>query len=270
MREERSWLGKVVVGVVVFLALSPVGKADETSAADLAKAAQNPLASMISLPFQNNTNTNFGPEEKTQNILNIQPVWPIDWNDNWNFITRTIIPVESQPATKAGDSRKNGLGDISFTGFFSPKESGKWIWGAGPVALLPTGSDDLTKDKWGLGPSAVALTFNGPWVYGGLISNVWSVSGSGAQDINLMTLQPFLNYNLPGGRYFTSSPVITANWEKDSGEQWTVPVGLGYGKIFKLGNAPVNGQISLYHNVQAPTGQADWQLRLQLQFMFPK
>ena len=100
MREERSWLGKVAVGVVMFLALSPVGKAEESSA-DLAKAAQNPLASMISLPFQNNTNTNFGPEEKTQNILNIQPVWPIDWNDNWNFITRTIIPVDIPARNKS-------------------------------------------------------------------------------------------------------------------------------------------------------------------------
>ena len=270
MRQERSWFCKVAVGAVVLLALAPVGKADESSAADLAKAAQNPLASMISLPFQNNTNTKFGPLEKTQNILNIQPVWPIEWNDNWNFITRTIIPVISQPAKSATDSRKNGLGDISLTGLFSPKESGKWIWGAGPAVLLPIGDDALTRDKWGFGPSAVVLTMNGPWVYGGLISNIWSVSGSGPNDINSMTLQPFLNYNLPGGRYFTSSPVITANWEKDSGEQWTVPVGLGYGKIFKLGNAPVNGQISLYHNIEAPTDGPDWQLRLQLQFMFPK
>ncbi|HCK76363.1 MAG TPA: neuromedin U [Gammaproteobacteria bacterium] len=254
----------------MLLVCALTGKADESSTADLAKAAQNPLASMISLPFQNNTNTNYGPEEKTQNILNIQPVWPIEWNDNWNFITRTIIPVESRPGMMAGDSRKNGIGDISFTGFFSPKESGKWIWGAGPVALLPTGSDDLTQDKWGLGPSAVVLTMNGPWVYGGLISNIWSVSGSGTSDINLMTLQPFINYNLPGGRYLTSSPVITANWEKDSGERWIVPMGLGYGKIFKLGKAPVNGQISLYRNVEVPTNGSDWQLRLQLQFMFPK
>ena len=270
LRRQRGWRCKVAVGVTVFLVLASVGKADEPGAADLAKAAQNPLASMISLPFQNNTNTNVGPQEKAQNILNIQPVWPIEWNDNWNFITRTIIPVISQPALTASGSRENGLGDISFSGLFSPKESGKWIWGVGAVALFPTGADTLTQDKWGLGPTAVALTFNGPWVYGGLINNIWSVSGSGPNDINSLTLQPFINYNLPGGRYFTSSPLITANWEADSGEQWTVPVGLGYGKIFKLGNAPVNGQISLYHNVEKPTNGADWQLRLQLQFMFPR
>lgn len=270
MRGERDGFCRSAMAALVFLALAPVGKADEVSTADLAKAAQNPLASMISLPFQNNTNTNFGPEEKTQNVLNIQPVWPIEWNDNWNLITRTIIPVISQPALSAAGSRESGLGDISFSAIFSPKESGKRIWGLGAVALLPTGADTLTQDKWGLGPTAVALTFDGPWVYGGLINNIWSVSGSGPNDINMMTLQPFVNYNLPGGRYFTSSPLITANWEADSGEQWTVPLGLGYGQIFKLGKAPVNGQISLYHNVEAPTNGADWQLRLQLQFMFPK
>jgi len=269
MRGARSRLCRVAAGVAVFLALAPVGKAEESSTADLAKAAQNPLASMISLPFQNNTDTNVevGSEEKIQNTLNIQPVWPIEWNDNWNLITRTIIPVMSKPTA---DSRENGLGDISFSGWFSPKESGKWVWGVGAVALLPTGADKLTADKWSLGPTAVALTFNGPWVYGGLINNIWSVSGSGLIDINMMTLQPFINYNLSGGRYFTSSPLITANWEADSGQQWTVPLGLGYGKIFKLGNAPVNGQISLYHNVEGPANGADWQLRLQLQFMFPK
>ena len=236
----------------------------------LAKAAQNPLASMISLPFQNNTNTNVGPLDGTQNILNIQPVWPIDWNDNWNLITRTIVPVVSQPAMSAAGSRKSGLGDITFTGFFAPKETEKWIWGAGAAVLLPTGGDGLTADKWGLGPSIVALSMDGPWVYGGLVSNVWSVAGSGASDINLLTLQPFINYNLPGGRYFTSSPVISANWEAASEEQWTVPLGLGYGKIFKLGNTPVNGQISLYRNVKRPTNGAEWQLRAQLQFMFPR
>lgn len=258
------------VAAVAIVPMSAAVNAQEPSAEDLAKAAQNPIASMISLPFQNNTNTNFGPEEKTQNILNIQPVWPFSVGENWNLITRTILPVMSQPALTPNGERTSGLGDISFSGFLSPKVAGKWIWGAGGVALLPTGDTELTADKWGLGPSFVALTFDGAWVYGGLINNIWSVSGSGNNDVNLFTLQPFINYNLPGARYFTFAPIITANWEADSGEQWTVPLGLGYGKIFKLGKLPVNGSMSLYHNVARPTNQADWQLRLQLQFMFPR
>ena len=160
--------------------MSAAVNAQEPSAEDLAKAAQNPIASMISLPFQNNTNTNYGPEEKTQNILNIQPVWPFSVGENWNLITRTIIPVMSQPALTPNGERTSGLGDVSFSGFLSPKVAGKWIWGAGGVALLPTGDNELTADKWGLGPSFVALTFDGAWVYGGLINNIWSVSGSGS------------------------------------------------------------------------------------------
>jgi hypothetical protein len=246
------------------------GYTQESDAEALAKAAQNPVASMISLPFQNNTNTNFGPQEKTQNVLNIQPVWPFSVGENWNLITRTIFPFISQPALSPNGERTQGLGDITFSGFISPKVPGRWIWGLGGIGLLPSGDKALTADKWGVGPAAVALTFKGPWVYGGLINNVWSVSGSGPNDVNLMTLQPFVNYNLPGARYFTFSPIINANWEADSGEQWTVPVGLGYGKIFKIGKLPVNGQISLYHNVVKPTFGPDWQLRVQLQFMFPK
>jgi hypothetical protein len=266
-RSRSQWISLVLSPILMAATLA---HGQEQDAEALAKAAQNPIASMISLPLQNNTNTNFGPQEKTQNVLNIQPVWPFSAGDSWNFITRTIVPVISQPALTPNGSRTQGLGDITFSGFLSPKVAGQWIWGVGGIALLPTGDKALTADKWGLGPAAVALTFKGPWVYGGLINNVWSVSGSGPNDVNLMTLQPFLNYNLPGARYFTFSPLMTANWEADSGEQWTVPVGLGYGKILKLGKLPVNGQISLYHNVVKPTFGPDWQLRVQLQFMFPK
>ena len=117
---------------------------------ELAKAPQNPVADLISLPLQNNTNFNFGPEEKTQNVLNIQPVWPFSLTENWNLITRKIIPVISQPRLAPGDERENGIGDTTFTAFLSPANSGKWIWGAGPVLLLPTATDEvLGSEKWG-------------------------------------------------------------------------------------------------------------------------
>jgi len=244
------------------------GKVDE---ADLAKAAQNPIANMISLPFQNNTNFNFGPEEKTQNILNIQPVYPVSINDEWNMITRSILPVVSQPQLSADDDRTNGLGDATVTAFLSPRNSGEWIWGLGPVLLLPTATnDDLGVDKWGLGPSAVFLTMQGPWVVGSLFSNIWSVGGSGDEDVNLFTWQYFVNYNLPEGWYLVTSPVITANWEASSSDTWTVPVGGGLGKIFRIGEQPMNAQLQAFYNVEKPDYGADWQLRLQLQFLFPK
>lgn len=150
-------------------------------AAELAKAAQNPVASMISLPFQNNTNFDFGPLGKTQNVLNIQPVYPLVLNDDWNLITRTILPVISQPAFSGNQSRESGLGDINATAFFSPRGSGKWTWGVGPTISLPTATDDrLGSDSVGVGASAVVLTMPGNWVVGSLYSNVW-IDGSGGR-----------------------------------------------------------------------------------------
>lgn len=246
------------------------------TAEELARAAQNPVASLISVPFQNNTNFNVGPIEETQNILNIQPVIPIDFGEDWNLITRTIIPVLSQPGFAPGQQRRNGLGDIQLSAFLSPKaptDSGL-IWGAGVVAQLDTASSDrLGAGAWGLGPTAVVLKSVGPWMIGGLVNNIWSVSeDSGRDPVNLMLIQPFINYNFPGrpGRYLTFAPIVTADWEADSGERWTIPLGLGIGQITKWGKQPLNMQASVYFNVEKPTFGADWQLRLQLQLMFPQ
>mgnify|MGYP001812248515 CR=1 FL=1 len=248
------------------------GYTQDKNNADLAKQAQNPIANLISLPLQNNTNLGVGPDDETQNILNVQPVWPITLNENWNLITRTILPLVSQPdILTSGNGRINGLGDITFTGFFSPVDSGKLTWGVGPVLLFPTATNDaLGSDKWGTGPSVVLLAMPGKWVVGSLFSNVWSFAGSGDNDINLFTWQYFVNYNLPNKWYLTSAPIITANWEADSDNTWTVPFGGGIGKIFNIGKQPVNGQVSAYYNVETPDFGADWQLRVQLQFLFPK
>lgn len=243
----------------------------ESSQSDLAKATQNPVSDLISLPFQNNTNFGLGPDDKTQNVLNIQPVIPFHLNEQWNLITRMIVPVISQPALVSGQDRTNGLGDISFTAFLSPAKPATLVWGAGPVFLLPTATDNvLGSDKWGIGPSVVLLTMPGKWVVGSLFSNVWSFAGSGDQDVNLFTWQYFINYNLPGGWYLTSSPIITANWEADSGNKWTIPFGGGVGKIFKIGKQPMNAQVQAFYNVEKPDFGPDWQLRVQLQFLFPK
>jgi hypothetical protein len=255
---------KVLTGMAISLLLVvPAVYAEGGS--DLAKAAQNPISNLISLPLQNNTNFNVGPQERTQNILNIQPVYPVSINDDWNLITRTIVPVVSQPL--ANGDRESGLGDTTFSAFFSPKDSGDLTWGVGPVILLPTSTDDaLGAGEWGAGLSAVVLGMPGNWVVGSLFSNVW------ASDIDLFTWQYFINYNIPDGNglYLVSAPIMTADWEADSDNRWTIPLGGGIGKIFKIGNQPVNGQISAYYNVEKPEFGADWQLRLQLQFLFPK
>ncbi len=269
--KNKHWLGFGLAALLLVTGAATVQAAGE-STQDLAKASQNPIANLISLPFQNNTNFGIGPDDETQNILNIQPVWPFTLNEKWNLITRTILPVVSQPGVlTGGEGRVNGLGDTTFTGFFSPRDSGDTTWGVGPVFLIPTATDDaLGSDKWGAGVSLVVLKMPGKWVVGSLFSNVWSFAGSGDQDINIFTWQYFINYNLENGWYLTSAPIITANWEASSGEKWTVPFGGGLGKIFRIGKQPINGSAQVYYNVEKPTYGADWTLRLQLQFLFPK
>jgi hypothetical protein len=246
----------------------------EMSATELAKLAQNPVGNLISLPFQNNTNLNFGPEKGTQNILNIQPVIPISVDKDWNIITRTIVPVVSMPALGPDIGSKSGIGDTDFTAFLSPANPGDLIWGVGPIVQLPTNSNaELGNKNWGLGPSAVVLhlAHDDPWVYGVLVNNVWSLTSNkqgGAYNNGL--IQPFLNYNLEEGLYLTSSPILTVDWKADSGQRWTVPIGGGVGKIFHLGKLPVNTQLSAYYNVVRPDFGPNWQIRAQVQLMFPK
>ena len=258
----------LTAGLLLFTVNAPA-QADQ---AELAKKAQNPVASMISLPFQNTFNFGLGPYDRTQYILNIQPVVPISLSDNWNLISRTILPVVYQPDTWAPDGSTGGVGDIQATFFLSPAKAGKVIWGAGPVLQLPTGTNQmLTQGKWGLGPSIVLLTMPGHWVLGILANNIWSVSGQeDRQEVNQFLLQYFINYNLPQGWYLTSAPILTANWKAEDGDKWTVPFGAGVGKIFRVGKQPMNGQIAAFYNAEKPAGGPDWSLRIQLQILFPK
>jgi hypothetical protein len=247
------------------------------SATELAKELQNPVADLISVPFQNNTNFNFGPLKGTQNILNIQPVVPIHLNEDWNLITRTIFPLTWQPALAPGTGSTFGLGNVNLSLFLSPKELFHGIiWGVGPAIILPTAtSGKVGSNIWGAGPSAVALTIEGPWVYGALVSNVWSFSGTSGPGgsgnaYNSFLLQPFVNYNFGEGWYVNSVPIITSNWLAKASQQWVVPVGAGAGRVIKLfDRLPVNLYLGAYYNAVHPsqTGPS-WQLRSQLTFIF--
>jgi hypothetical protein len=234
---------------------------------ELAKAAQNPLANLMSFPFQNNTNFNYGPEgDRTQILLNIQPVIPLIGG---RIITRTILPLLWQPEfTTENNVSAFGLADINFTAFYSPP-SKSVTWGIGPILTIPTGYK-YSSGKWGLGPSFVILVSQPKMVYGLLINNVWSIAGNSERsDINHMLLQPFFNYNFSDGAYIGSIPIITSNWQEESGQQWTIPLGLSAGKIVRFGMLPVNLQAGAYVNVVKPDIGPDWQLRLQMQLLMP-
>ena len=204
---------KLILAAGMLVMVSGAALADDTEA--LAKAAQNPIAAMISLPFQNNTTLNAGPQKQTLNVLDIQPVIPIKLDDDWNLIARTILPVISQPGFVPGQERVNGIGDTQVELFVSPAKPGKLIWGLGPILQLPTNSNDaLGTKKWGIGPAVVLLTSEGHWLYGVVANNVWSFAGPGdAAPINQMLVQYFINYNFEEGWYATTSPDITANWK---------------------------------------------------------
>ena len=212
------------------LPLSGQVRADE---ADLAKAVQNPVGSLISIPIE--TTFDFGAANGDATFINLQPVIPIRWR-NINLINRTIISLIDAPGPIFGTAAipnpikgdaATGLGDINHLVFFSPAEPGKVIWGFGPSVSFPTATDDiLGSEKWSLGPAAVLLTQPKPWTLGVLTRTIWSVAGADDRDdVNQFLLQPFINYNLADGWYLTTGPNIIANWNAD--EKWTVPVGGG-------------------------------------------
>jgi len=240
----------------------------ESEEAKLAKATQNPLAAMYSLPFQNNTTFGVGPYNSTQNVLNIQPVIPVGLSENINLINRVIIPIITQPSY-VEDKSTTGVGDISYTAWLSPTKASKVIWGVGPVFQIPTASDanEFGSREFGIGPSVVALTTIDKWVAGVVVNNVWTF---GDAKENKFLFQYFVNYNLPKAWYLVSAPILTANWNAESGEQWIIPFGAGAGKVFKIGKQPININAQTYYNSVKPEGWGDWQFRFQVQLLFPK
>jgi hypothetical protein len=247
----------------------------KASAGDLAKATQNPVASLISVPIANVTDFNIGSFSRDRNtVLQFQPVVPISLGENWNLITRTIGALSFQPDITQPHGGTFGFGDINPSFFLSPAQPGKLIWGVGPTFLIPTASDDvLGTGKFSIGPAIVALVQPGKWTLGVLVNNLWSVAGSGSRpDVNSMTLQYFINYNLKKGYYLTFQPIITANWNAPSGNVWLVPVGGGIGRIMRLGFQPVNVSIQAYGNAKRPDNfpSPTWQLKFQIAFLYPK
>jgi hypothetical protein len=241
----------------------------------LRKAAQNPVASLISVPIQNNFNTGVEPGYRTQNVLNIQPVIPLKVSDNWNLIIRWIAPIIYQPLPASSPEPQvgvSGLGDMQPTFLFSPRKPHKVIWGAGPIIQLPTATSQYTgQGKLAVGPNVVALAMPGSFVVGVLVNNIWSVAGSGSRtDVNQMLLQYFVNYNMKKGWYLTSQPIITANWNAASGDVWTVPFGGGAGRIMKLGFQPVNISVQAYGNAAYASNASTWGVRASVALLFPK
>lgn len=264
------------------------------STENLQKATQNPVASMISVPFQNNSNFGIGPYGRIQNILNIQPVIPVKLTPDLNLIVRWVAPIVYQPAPGTADlqvyginadtpayfaavdlqkhAAVGGIGDMAPSFFLTPAKAHKMIFAAGPMLVLPTATSMvLGQGKFSMGPSILTLVQPKHWTVGALISNVWSVAGdSSRSDVNQMSFQYFINYNLKKGWSLSTGPTITANWKGSSGNVWTVPVGGGVGRVMRLGYQPVNIGAQFYRNATYPTSGSPWSMRLSISLLFPK
>ncbi|WP_321345486.1 transporter [Breoghania sp.] len=239
---------------------------------DLAKKLSNPVASLISVPFQFNFDTGYGTRDGDKVTLNIQPVIPITLNDRWNLISRTIVPVVWQDDIAGNSGTQFGLSDTVQSFFLSPKEPGPngVIWGLGPVLLLPTGTDDLLSGrKWGAGPTGVALRQSGPWTYGLLANHIWSFAGpDGRADVNATFLQPFVSYTTPNAWTFALNTEATYDW---TGDEWSLPINAMVSKLVRFGDQPVSLQAGLrYWAVSPDNGPEGLGGRLGITFLFPK
>jgi len=235
---------------------------------ELSRTAANPIADLMSFPFQNNLNLNYGEFNRNTNILNIQPVLPFA---NGSLVTRTIFPIVCIPDYYNETGKySSGLSDIVFTAFYAPKC--KVTWGIGPVLEIPSGGEKRGTQKWSAGPSFVILVQPGEWTFGILANNAWSFAGNTDRDeVNHMLINLFIVLQLGKGWYVNSAPIITADWTAEKDQQWIVPLGAGGGKLMFLGGKlPVNLQTQLYYNVVRPDFGPEWQWRFQLQILLPK
>ena len=258
-----------VICTVLITTFSLLSYAQDDVRENLSQQASNPLADLMSFPFQNNLNMNYGEFNRNMNILNIQPVIPLA---SGRIITRTIFPFVRIPDFSSEDgTATSGLSDIVFTAFYAPANQ-PFTWEIGPVLEMPTGGMERGTGKWSAGPSLVALVQPQDWTFGVLINNAWSFAGDDERaNVNHMLLNLFIVKQLGDGWYVNSAPIITADWEADRENRWIVPLGAGGGKLVMVGGKlPLNLQTQLYYNVVRPDFGPEWQWRVQAQILLPK
>ncbi|MCE5232528.1 MAG: transporter [Mizugakiibacter sp.] len=245
--------------------------ADTNQDAELAKKLQNPVAALISLPFKLDYDAGIGPANADRFALVVQPVIPISLNEDWNVISRTIVPFIHAGSPVEGGGSLGGTGDILQSFFFSPMAptAGGWIWGAGPAVSVPSASKDaLGSEKWSVGPTLVVLKQGGGWTYGMLANHLWSIGGnSDRADVSATLLQPFVSYTTNS---FTTCGLNTESTYDWKAQQWTVPINLTVSQLLKIGRQPMSFLLGLRGYAQRPSGGPDWGLRFQWTLLFPR
>lgn len=264
--------------VVIIVSAPASARAQETvtaqqaaaSSTELAKKLANPIADLVSVPFQFNWAPGIGPDEATRFILNVQPVMPFSLNKDWNLITRVIVPFIGQPVLVSGGAPASGIGDILSSFFFSPAR-GKITWGVGPVVSLPSTSEPtLGSGKWSMGATALVLKQSGPWTVGALWNQVWSVAGAtGRTDVSQMFLQPFVSYTTKSAVTLALNTETVVNW-KATDHKWTVPVNFTVSKLSTFGMFPASYQVGVGVYAAGPDDGPAWQLRSAVVILLPR
>ncbi len=273
MKVIRSICGWITLGLGVALAAGSA--AEQQSDEELAKELANPISSLISVPFDFNYNGNYGAEDGDQLLMNIQPVIPITLNEEWNVISRTILPVIWQNDMVGRSGEQVGLGDTLQSLFFSPSASldtgfGNLTWGVGPAIAIPTATDKLLgSEKLGLGPTGVALVQSGPWTYGALANHIWSVAGKDDRDkVSATFIQPFLVYTTPTAWTFVLQTESSYDWKT---EQWSVPINAFISKLTTIGSQKVQFQVGGRYWAESPEGgPSDFGASMKITFLFPR
>jgi hypothetical protein len=235
---------------------------------ELAKQLQNPLADLVSVPFQNNFNGGGPAGLGASYNLNFQPVIPIELDATWNLILRPIVPWYN--LALGNGERSSGLGEIVIETFFSPAKASGFIWGIGPAFSFPTATNDaVATGCFAVGPVAAGVLMEGPWVVGALLTQLDAFACMGSQRLDTTSLQVFLNYNLPKAWSIGTAPTFSVNWNAH-GQQWTVPVGASVAKTIAIAKQPISLSFAYYANVVHPDGGSPWLVRFVVTFMFPK
>lgn len=263
-------LGAVVFVLVVLMIGTPVFAEEAADQqAELAKKLNNPVADLISVPFQSNWDFGIGPADAMRYTLNVQPVIPVSISTDWNLIIRTIVPIIYAESPVSGGPDKGGLGDIVQSFFLSPKEPvGGWIVGAGPVFYWPTATNGLGAEKWGAGPTFVVLRQEHGRTYGLLANYIWSYAGhETSANMSASFLQPFLGYTTKTYTSLFLNTETTVNWKAN---QWTVPVNVTISQLLKIGGKPIQFQLGYRRYFDRPPGGPDWGVRFAVTLLFPK
>ncbi len=262
---QQDWDGGSNILLVQGSQSSSGGGGGGAESGGLAAKSQNPVSDLVSVPLQSNWDYGIGREDRTRYVGNLQPVVPVKLNEDWNLISRVIVPFVNTPV--GPDLREHGIGDIIGQFFFSPSKPSPFIWGIGPLVIFPSASEPfLGQQQWGAGVTGVALVSEGPIVAGALMYQAWTEGGQNAP----FFLQPFFNYNLPEGWFLSASGEASANWELPQEARWTFPLGAGFGRVFPIFGQPVNLNVRFAPYVEKPPGGPDWQFRFNAIFLFPK